>query len=313
MGDPNNSGAAVPILVKIDVGDHRAGVQPQTNELTTLLQVISHSEKASSSPNVRLVGFYSHSSRCYSGVTPTEALRFLAEEIDTISLAVQEASAIGFEDRKFLLSIGATPTATAIQLFSSESPASAEVNISMQRLQQVYELELHAGVYTLNDLQQIATHARPSKSPRAPTMTTDDIGFRVLTEVLSVYSERDVPEALIGTGTIALGREPCQSYSGWAIVAPSPWRDHEEAIYDEQSRTGWIVGRISQEHGTLTWQGDPKQVRPVMVGEKLLLWTNHACIAGANFGWYLIVDSDVSDGIVNSTRITDVWQRCRGW
>jgi hypothetical protein len=34
-----------------------------------------------------------------------------------------------------------------------------------------------------------------------------------------------------------------------------------------------------------------------------------ACIAGVNFGWYLVVDSDKAD----PDKVEDVWVRCRGW
>ncbi len=35
---------------------------------------------------------------------------------------------------------------------------------------------------------------------------------------------------------------------------------------------------------------------------------NHACVAGAGFGWYLVVDSDQG-----GDEIVDVWVRWRGW
>jgi D-serine deaminase-like pyridoxal phosphate-dependent protein len=40
------------------------------------------------------------------------------------------------------------------------------------------------------------------------------------------------------------------------------------------------------------------------------IWPNHACIAGAGYGWYLVVDSE-REG--NEDEIVDVWVRCRGW
>jgi D-serine deaminase-like pyridoxal phosphate-dependent protein len=44
--------------------------------------------------------------------------------------------------------------------------------------------------------------------------------------------------------------------------------------------------------------------------EPLEIWPNHACITGARFGWYLIVDSSKE---VKEDEIVDVWPRWRVW
>jgi D-serine ammonia-lyase len=165
-------------------------------------------------------------------------------------------------------------------------------------------LELHAGVYPFLDLQQLGTHARTSN------LGYDDIGIRILAEVASLYPERSPPEALVAAGTLALGREPCRWFPGWGVV--SPWSSESgtsDEHFDEKGQTGWIVGRISQEHGILTWQGDRARKRDLKIGEKLLIWPTHACVAGAGFGSYLVVDGDSDDGEV----VRDVWVRCTGW
>ena len=69
---------------------------------------------------------------------------------------------------------------------------------------------------------------------------------------------------------------------------------------------GWIVGRVSQEHGTVAWMGNGKEANGEFeLGQKLRIWPNHACIAGAGFGWYFVVDG--------GDEIIDVWPRWRGW
>jgi D-serine deaminase-like pyridoxal phosphate-dependent protein len=71
---------------------------------------------------------------------------------------------------------------------------------------------------------------------------------------------------------------------------------------------GWIIGRITQEHGILTQEKGEGEA--LEVGQKVKIWPNHACIAGAGYGWYLVVDSE-REG--NEDEIVDVWVRCRGW
>lgn len=144
-------------------------------------------------------------------------------------------------------------------------------------------------------------------------MTSKNVGLCIMAEVLSHYHDRPHPEVLIGAGTFALGREACKSYPGWGVVCPSPWanrsHDHQEKpIFSECDPTGWIVVRISQEHGILSWQGPREKLWWPAVGEKLTVWPNHACVAGLGFDWYLVVDTDSA----KTSKIADIWMRCRG-
>lgn len=106
-----------------------------------------------------------------------------------------------------------------------------------------------------------------------------------------------------------MGRDPCKSYPGWGILTPALGNAESKSIYDERGeRTGWILGRISQEHGILTWEGEREKCNPLAIGDKVMIWPNHACVAGAGFGWYLVVDSEKGGDTV-----VDVWVRWRGW
>ena len=309
---PMDPTAQIPIFIKIDTGYHRAGITSQSEQFKCLLGAIQDSQNQSSTQSIKLAGFYSHFGSSYGVSSPIEALAYLAEEVDKTAAAAEQASAMGFGNTRFTLSVGATPTASSARALLLESPEAAKVKQLFTRVQLSHDIELHGGVYPLRDLQQLATYSKQSDNPNNPTMSTSDIGIRILAEVLSLYSDREKPEALIGAGTLALGREPCKNYSGWAIVAPTPWQEPAVGtFYDENGRTGWILDRISQEHGILTWEGPRSKIRDLNIGEKLLLWPNHACVAGAGFDWYLVVDSDLED--IKSNVIIDVWVRCRGW
>ncbi len=175
-----------------------------------------------------------------------------------------------------VLSIGSTPSTTATQNLLEKTKLAKEYLTVVEEIEEHFELEVHAGVYTVNDLQQIATRARPEHSPSVPNETLfsyDDIGFRILAEVVSVYPQDSgrgqKPEALISAGNIALGgREACKDYPGWGVV--TPWPSKADAHYDfEGSKTGWIVGRISQEHGILSWEGPVEDFRELEVGQNV--------------------------------------------
>lgn len=298
----------IPIWVNIDVGYHREGVSADSKQLADLASSIAASQR------VKLAGVYTHHGASYASSSPEEALEYMAWELEGLergALSYLKSAATG-QKSQITLSLGATPTATAIQNLLDESEGGKKYTAMLDKVKSSFAVEIHAGVYPVMDMQQLAARARPKSSPSDPNqslLSYRDLGFRILAEVASVYSDRgNQPEALIAAGSIVLGREPCKSYSGWAVVTPWPARSGQH--YDpEGDKTGWIVGRVSQEHGILTWEGPKDSMRHLSFGDKLLLWPNHACIAGVNFGWYLVVDSDSED----SERIQDVWLRWRGW
>ena len=303
----------IPIWVTIDVGDHREGVPADSAQLAEIAESIAASKR------VRLVGVYTHLGTSYSSSSPEEALKYLAVELGGLQEGAASFLKLTSTDKKtcssspkISLSLGATPTVTSAQNLLENTEGAKEYKAMIESAKETFAVELHAGVYPVMDMQQMATRARPRHSVSNPSqglLSYSDLGFRILVEVASLYLDRgDKPEALLAAGSIVLGREPCKSYSGWGVV--TPWPSKSDEHYDpEGSRTGWIVGRISQEHGVLTWEGSKDKTRQLEIGQKLLLWPNHACIAGVNFGWYLVVDSDTSD----PDRIQDVWLRWRGW
>lgn len=262
-------------------------------------------------------------------------MHYLADEmsgLQSVAKLIRELS----PNHPLVLSVGATPTATTIQhpdLGPSGSPEGATAGDNQAQAHQIQhllatlraqnlQLEVHAGVYPTLDLQQLATHARDPS-----LMTAADIAITIVAEVASVYPGRGrngTTEALIAAGNLALGREPVSDkglvpghdYSGWGVLMPwgggaaggNPIPGQEFPRVHE----GWEVGRISQEHGILVWNGtreDQDRV-PLQVGDKVRLWPNHSCIAGACYDYYLIVDSR-NKGCEDE--VVDVWPRWRGW
>lgn len=298
----------IPVMVKIAAEvPFRAGLSPESKSLDVITEAII------ASPKIQLKGSYAHMGHSYASSSPAEALEYLIQEIKAVQAGADrlvKARAPGAE--KLVLSLGATPTITAAQNTLEDTEWNQMFRTYLGQVQQDYDLEFHAGVYPVLDMQQLAARARPAEVDNQPLLAVENLALRIMVEVASVYDERGQPEALVGAGSIVLGREPCKSYPGWGVA--TPWVQDgtvsDAPFYDpEGSRTGWIVGRISQEHGTLTWEGEQTALRKLEIGEKLMIWPNHACMAGPNFGYYLVVDSDSSDKDI----VTDVWSRWRGW
>ena len=303
----------IPTFVKVDTGYHRAGAAPESSRMKAIIEKLVVERECFS-----LQGFYSHLGHSYGFGSPEEALDGLVTEIEGAVKAAEFAIGEATAEKRLTITVGATPTATAAQQIIANSNL-AEAQRAKKCIEQMkgrFEIELHAGVYPVLDLQQLATRARPSeqKEQIATHLAMESLGLRMLVEVASLYNDREKPQALIAAGTLALGREPCKSYPGWGIVTPWQSKTSDPAagpIYSEDDRRGWIVGKISQEHGILTWEGPEQDMRILNIGEKLMLWPNHACVAGSGFGWYLVIDSE--KGGVNSNVIQDVWVRWRGW
>jgi D-serine deaminase-like pyridoxal phosphate-dependent protein len=298
----------IGVFIKIDTGYHRAGIVPSSPNFTPLVTAVS-----TSLGGTFLKGFYSHYGHSYAGNSPDDAATGLIDEL--LGLEVALASVPSTHTSQLTLSVGATPTATSAQnMLSCTSPRVEEFNSILTRLKETHAVELHAGVYPVLDCQQIATRARSSEStstssPAAfPPLTKDAIAIKMLLEISSVYTERAKPECLISAGSLALGREPCKSYPGWGIVTPDLSNSSSQIYEESGDKTGWIVGRISQEHGILTWEGDRAKCKGFEVGDKITVWPNHACVVGAGAGWYLVVDGDE-----DAEKVVDVWVRWRGW
>lgn len=315
------AGFPLKVFIKIDTGYHRAGVVVGTEKFNCLIIDILDDE---SRGTVELLGFYSHAGHSYGGDSALGAMELLIVELEGLEKAANYASKARDHapmSQKYVLSVGATPTATSIENMlersaQAESPMGGEIaklKKVIERVKATHAIEIHAGVYPFLDMQQLATQASPSAVPANPKydnsgLSTADIALTVMAEVASVYESRDSPEALMAAGSLALGRDPCKSYNGWGIVS-----DWGMSTNNFEGRSGWQVGRISQEHGILIKdsQRESHELAELKIGQKVRVWPNHACVAGAGFGWYLVVDSSLPEE--RRDQVVDVWVRCRGW
>ncbi|KAL2832489.1 putative serine dehydratase domain-containing protein [Aspergillus cavernicola] len=266
-----------PVFIKIDVGTRRAGMVKSSYALPTLVQRVERSNA------VELYGFYCHAGHSYACRSSESAAEVLKDEVEGVLSASKHLTSTpaSASTRKVVVSIGSTPTAHVVSSLKEVLP-------------EYLQLELHAGNFPCNDLQQLCTSLiRPSGQ-----------SLRVLSEVCSVYPERN--EALINAGTIALSKET-SDIPGYARVSDSPQ---------------WAVLRMSQEHGILGFEGAPEVLKVLgvdrdgvreeekaeeefRVGDKVFLWCQHACITAAAHSVYFVVD----EGDV----VREVWVPWKGW
>ncbi|KAH9003990.1 putative serine dehydratase domain-containing protein [Lactarius hatsudake] len=264
------------VFMKIDGEQKRAGVAPGSAAFEILLQTIHGTS------TVSLYGFYCHAGDSYGSTSPSQASSFLSSEVETVNQAAKMASdrILGwsggrFERPQFVLSIGSTPTAHS---------ASAETRARLQSV--LYgTLELHAGNYAMLDLQQLNTGL----------IDRESIAQKVLATVVSYYPGRGADgtdEALCDAGGIAMSRDT-GPIRGYGEVIDKPWR----------------LGRISQEHGILTYTPDASGPAGLEVGSTVEIIGQHACLIAAAHPWYYITDSSRGD----SDEVVDVWVPWKGW
>ncbi|KAJ5753065.1 hypothetical protein N7520_009982 [Penicillium odoratum] len=291
----------VSVFVKVDTGYHRAGLPPVSLNKNGLLEKLAEAEKEG---YVFLLGLYSHSSLSYGAKTAEEAMGYLSAEIRGCRDALGRWRYL-LPNRELVVSVGATPQVSSSNNLVPEAGGASSFSVEAEELKGLLQsdsevrIELHAGNYPVLDMQQVSTHARDGAG-----RLEDEIALSVVAEVCSVYNdgEREKAEALLAAGTLALAREPCGSYPGWGVL--SSWGLGKEV---EASRL--IIDRISQEHGIVAWESGDQKRLPLKIGQLAKVFPNHACVTGAFYGWYFVVDSDRDPG---ASKIVDIWVRGRG-
>ncbi|EAW13426.1 D-serine ammonia-lyase DSD1 [Aspergillus clavatus NRRL 1] len=251
-----------PVFLKVDVGTRRAGLERSAPAFAALVR------RVEASPAAAVYGFYCHAGHSYGCRGAEAAAGVLGEELEGV---VAASAALGRESgRRVVVSFGSTPTAHVVGALREKVPRDVEL-----------EVELHAGNFPANDLQQVCT-GLVSEAQQA---------VRVLAEVCSVYPERN--EALVNAGTVALSKETSE-VAGFGRVVDRP---------------GWAVVRTSQEHGILGLARPEAKGQRVeecfRVGQKVPLYIQHACITAAQHHVYYVVDeNDV---------VVDTWVPWKGW
>ncbi len=143
----------IPVWINIDVGYHREGVATGSQQLSEIAGVIARSFK------IGLQGVYTHEGRSYGSSSPEEALHYLATELEGLREgAISLLDSIGRRSRsRITLSLGASPTATALQNLLDPSSGSAlkKYRDMLEKIKESFDVEMHAGVYPLMDMQQV--------------------------------------------------------------------------------------------------------------------------------------------------------------
>ena len=188
-----NAGRTLDVLVKVDVGFHRCGIDPNGDALGFLQTVASF-------PGLKLRGLLSHAGHAYHAASEDELRAIAGQEAETLGGLKARAAASGIALEE--ISVGATPTLR----FSAGQPGVTE---------------LRPGNYVYFDRTQLALGAA----------SLDDCALTVLATVVSKHDGRIILDC--GSKTLtndqARGITPSAGY-GSVIAGESDALDYAREI-----------------------------------------------------------------------------------
>lgn len=165
---PHAGGPAVPVLIEIDCGAHRAGLAPDSDLLIPLAQCIA------AAPGLALAGVLTHAGHAYHAADRAARTKIAVAERDAAVHAATRLRAAGHACPT--VSIGSTPTALT--------------DIALDGV-----TEIRPGVYVFFDLAQATLGV----------CTLDEIAVSVLATVIGHH--REAGHLLIDAGALALSKD----------------------------------------------------------------------------------------------------------
>jgi len=186
-----SQGTSPNVLLKIDCGNHRAGVDPKSEHAMDLASRIARSS------HLRFRGVLAHGGHAYACRTMSEVAQVaLQERNETVGFA-QRLRSVGIAVET--VSVGSTPTMAAAKSLSETSDYTTDCATDCAKGFNATGhgvTEIRPGNYALLDVFQATLGV----------CSLDDIALSVLSTVIGVYPERD--SFVIDAGGLALSMDP---------------------------------------------------------------------------------------------------------
>ena len=128
--------------------------------------------------------------------------------------------------------------------------------------------------------------------------TYDDLALAVVAEVIGV--NQDSGRVIIDAGALALSKDRSTATAkedfGYGLVS---------RLGETAANGDYLVENVSQEHGAMLPRPAARRHTKYCIGDRVLVWPNHACITAAAHDSYAVVDGSVE--------VVATWQRINGW
>ncbi|TAK19372.1 MAG: hypothetical protein EPO35_00220 [Acidobacteria bacterium] len=265
------AGQKLDVLVKVDVGFHRCGINPSAVDAPDRVAFVA------SLPGLNFRGLLSHAGQAYHAASEMELEHMALREAEMMSDLATRASLAGAKIEE--ISVGSTPTARFIgrqvdhirrpelQLghAGAEAPAYAK---------SFAPTEMRPGNYVFLDRTQVALGAA----------TLDTCAMFIEATVVS----RPAPDRVIldaGAKTLALdGARGFQAMPGHGLVI------HADGTPDPTL----VIERLSEEHATVRATA-PTRLR---IGDRVRILPNHACVVTNLMDELVLAENGVATGAI---------------
>ncbi len=263
------SGLVVDVLMEVDPGYHRCGVDPDTDEAIEIARMITKAK------GLRLTGLLTHAGQGYygpsNGESRAEALRIASEEerdsMLRLAARLHKAGIEGVHPDGFELSIGSTPTMSAF------------TNATMHGFRIT---EIRPGNYVFNDMIQVTLGVARMA----------DCALTVLSKAISRHRDRSGKERLfLDAGKKVLTSDTGALTDGYGTI-----------LFNAATMTPLPHARItalSEEHGWVQIPGGAT----IDIGNDVRIVPNHACVVvNTQDNMYLVNGDEVVGTIAVDAR-----------
>jgi D-serine deaminase-like pyridoxal phosphate-dependent protein len=256
------AGRVLDVLIKVDVGFHRCGIEPGPTALAFVRAV-------DGMKGLRLLGLLSHAGHGYHAASEHELAAIARQEAEILTTLGDEATRAGISIKE--ISVGATPT---LRFSATERGLT----------------ELRPGNYVYFDRTQVVLGAA----------TLDDCALTVLATVVTKHDRRLILDC--GSKTLtndqARGMAPAGGYG--AVLQGEPGGSGGSSGSGGTMRrvdTSLIIERLSEEHATVAIAGNAGNTS-LEPGDRVLVLPNHACVVSNLVDVVRLVEDDcVMDSI----------------
>lgn len=249
-------GRQVNVLIKVDVGFHRCGIDPDSREALAVIKGIA------ALPGLKLTGLLSHAGQAYHAHSEDELKTMAQAEAQTMRDLAERCrkAGVAIED----VSAGATPPAR----FS---------------LRQEGFTEYRPGNYVYFDRTQVALGAA----------TMDDCALSVLATVVSKPAK---DRLVFDSGSKTLTSDGARGFTpveGYGKVLRLPGRDSQpgggDLSGDLAIDNDLLIERLSEEHATVKVLSGATDLEP---GDRVRIIPNHSCVVSNLVDQAWIVEGD---------------------
>lgn len=249
-----SAGTKLDVLVKVDVGFHRCGINPAAADAADRVAFVA------SLPGLNFRGLLSHAGHAYHAGSDLELEHIATREAEILRDLAERASALGVKIDE--ISVGSTPTSRFIDLQVGRAEARPSVPHSFA------PTEMRPGNYVFFDRTQTGLGAA----------TLDTCAMFIAATVVS----RPAPDRLIldcGAKTLALdGARGFGALPGHGLVF----------LPDGTPDPSLLIERLSEEHATVKATAPTR----LKIGDRVRVLPNHSCVVTNLMDELMLADGD---------------------